>query len=102
MALAFPDLNSALALSTKVLRHGARPLLWSPHPLLLTPVYLHRLATVKPRFTPPPPPGLGLLHIFIYTFIGVVLCAAALLTGRNLNYSLWPPNVPAQVLGGAR
>ena len=109
MALAFPDLNSARALSTKVLRYGSLGLFFGHHiTLLLTPVYLHRLATSKAkRFSPPTPPGLGLLQYlsFIYTFIGVVLCAAALLTGRNLNYSLWPPNVPAQVhllLGGAR
>ena len=65
------DLNSARALSTKVLRHGSLGLFFGHHiTLLLTPVYRHRLATSKAkRFSPPTPPGLGLLQYlsFIYT-----------------------------------
>lgn len=53
------------------------------------------------------PRGNGMLQYlaFVYAFIGVVLCAAALAFGRNLNYSLWPPTLPVNVLallGGSR
>jgi hypothetical protein len=43
---------------------------------------------------------------FIYGFVGVLLCGLALATGRNLNYSLWPPPALPDgaylYLGGAR
>ena len=74
--------------------------------LLCTPVAVHRLM-VAGRFAPPRPAGAGLLQYvaFAYAFIGTLLCAASLAVGRNLNYSLWPPKLPAwliPLLGGTR
>ena len=109
LAMAFPDLTSARALASPLLRNSSIALFWLHHGLLfVTPFLLHWMAKQpKARFTPPRPAGAGLLQYlaFVYAFIGVLLCAAALATGRNLNYSLWPPTLPASVLarlGGAR
>ena len=94
LAMAFPDLNSARALSSPLLRVGSISLFYVHHTVLLcTPVCLHCLAA-SGRFAAPSPRGAGLLQYlaFIYAFVGVLLCGASLATGHNLNYALWPPD----------
>ena len=107
LALAFPDLDSARSLSSPLARSASIGLFVLHHTVLLcVPAYLHRLARAG-RYAPPAPRGAGLLQYIaaVYMYVGVLLCSAALLLGRNLNYSLWPPNLPAPVLsllGGSR
>ena len=109
LALAFPDLSAARAIATPALRVGSLATFWAHHlTLLAAPVLAHQQTSSRLRFAPPPPRAAGLLQYlaFIYAFVGVLLCGLALATGRNLNYSLWPP--PAlpdgayPYLGGAR
>ena len=113
MALAFPDLASA---RTVAATHPGRAnlivcLFFAHHLLLLaTPVYLLRTAVATRRGGGRDerlPPGRAFVRYvaFSYSYIGVGLCVAALATCRNLNYSLWPPKLPATIvaqLGGAR
>ena len=111
LAVAFPDLSAARAIAAPALRMGSLATFWAHHlTLLAAPLLAHQQASARLRFAPPPPPprAAGLLQYlaFIYGFVGVLLCGLALATGRNLNYSLWPP--PAlpdgayPYLGGAR
>lgn len=108
LALVFPDLSSARALSSRPLRLCSIGAFYAHHVVLLcTPVALHHLAKAG-RFAVPTGRGLGFLQYlsFIYAFVGVLLCGASLALGRNLNYSLWPPPaLPAALLtflGGSR
>ena len=109
LAMAFPDLNSARSVTSSMLRQISIGIFWVHHGLLLfTPIFIQwRVQGTVGRFAPPRPIGAGMVQYiaFIYGYIGVVLCAAALFLGRNLNYSLWPPTLPASVLavlGGTR
>ena len=93
-ALAFPDLGASRAIVNPIVRQLDISLFWVHHVLLFAvPVYMH-IQSAAGRF-----------HVrangsasafvqyvaFAYTYIGVALCAIALVTGRNLNYSLTPP-----------
>jgi hypothetical protein len=74
-------------------------LFWVHHvALALVPATLHHGAK-RGRYRLPHV-GLGSFAQYLpfaNAFIGVGLCVAALLLGSNLNYSFWPPPLPAAV-----
>lgn len=113
MAMAFPDLGASRSLASPTLRAFSTSLFWAHHvALLVVPIYAHRRAAAG-RFSQLELRAVaGLLSTgflqyltFIYFFLGVFLCALSLALGRNLNYSLWPPNTLPEamypLLGGA-
>ena len=100
LALAFPDLNSARALSSPLLRQGSILLFYVHHgALLAVPVLLHwRQAVGGRRAALPALVGLAQYLAFIYSFVGVLLCAAALLVGRKYaSHSCDSPHTPLMV-----
>ena len=92
LALAFPDLDSARALSSPLLRQGSILLFYLHHcALLAVPVLLHWRQTLGDRHAMQPALiGLVQYLAFVYSFVGVLLCSAALLVGRK--YVLSPPS----------
>ena len=89
--------SRAIAASAPIAAATSEALFWCHHALLLSaPVYIYRRGCAG-RFELPRRAFMRYLS-FVYPFIGVALCMAALATGRNLNYSLWPPTLPAALL----
>jgi hypothetical protein len=98
LALVFPDLDSAKALIAAGWPLAARAsvaIFWGFHLLLLaTPVCIRRLGRVPgSSLRSPGQPALSLTVYVAFMFLhsGLLLTSAALITGHNLNYSLWPP-----------
>jgi hypothetical protein len=97
--------DDILVIQSPLGRRVCLVLFWAHHVVLaLVPAALHHGA--KRGRHRLPPIGLGSFAqylAFANAYIGVTLCVAALLLGSNLNYSLWPPPLPAAVermLGG--
>ena len=110
MALLFPDLESAKALAASGLPLAGRAsvwIFWGFHVLLLAaPLCAYRLRLGRARSARHAALRLAQYVAFMLAHTGVLLCGVSLLTGRNLNYSLWPPpKLPAALikrLGGPR
>lgn len=93
LAMLFPDLEDTVKIRSPLARVFSIGMFWVHHAfLLLLPGILGWYAKLG-RFRVPPS-GLRAFAqylAFANAYIGVFLCAYALLTGRNINYSLWPP-----------
>jgi hypothetical protein len=105
LAVAFPDTASVKRLRSPFFRSFSIALFFVHHfALAAIPALVGRsVALGRHRL-----PALGLGSFaqyvaFANAYIGVALCVLAVVSGRNLNYSLWPPPLPASVhrkLGG--
>ncbi|KAG8467465.1 hypothetical protein KFE25_000781 [Diacronema lutheri] len=101
MAMAFPDLDDLMRIRSAVARFVCIALFWAHHiALALVPAAVSYGAKLGRFRVPPLELGSFAQYLaFANAYIGVALCAFALVVGRNVNYSLWPPPLPARVEG---
>lgn len=105
LAVAFPDTASVRRLKSPLLRSFSVALFFAHHAALAAvPALLGRSVALGRHRLPAPGVGSFAQYVaFANAYIGVALCALAVVTSRNLNYSLWPPPLPDSVrkkLGG--
>lgn len=106
LAMMFPDVDDIMRIASPVVRGTCLALFWLHHvAILLVPVFIAYFAKLG-RFRVPPVTldSFAQYAAFANAYIGVALCIVAVLVGRNINYSLWPPPLPPAVealLGGS-
>lgn len=99
LAMAFPDLEKARAIPEAGTRSFAILIFWIHHGVLQAlPVYLTVRAAAGRYRWPRAFGGFAQYMALANAYIGVGLCAFAVATCRNANYSLWPPKLPETVL----
>ncbi|KAJ1621233.1 hypothetical protein T492DRAFT_1072020 [Pavlovales sp. CCMP2436] len=109
MAMVFPDTEGIMKCDTHcspALRALFVALFWIHHlALAAVPAILAYYVKLGRFILPPVNRGSFAQYVaFANSYIGVSLCAFALLVGQNINYSVWPPPLPPNVealLGGS-
>lgn len=105
LAVAFPDTASVKRLKSPVFRSFSIALFFVHHfALAAVPAFLGRSVALGRHRVPALGVGSFAQYVaFANAYIGVALCVLAVVTSRNLNYSLFPPPLPDSVhkkLGG--
>lgn len=106
LAMVFPDVDDIMLIASPAVRGTCLTLFWLHHvAIALVPVFIAYFAMLG-RFRVPPVAldSFAQYAAFANAYVGVALCIVAVLAGRNINYSLWPPPLPPAVeamLGGS-